>query len=75
MVVFADVGKFPDGGAGFAVPDKLGVLGRLTEVIVIPKPSVSKKVVYLVGDEVLQGVGHIGGVALAHVWRGSNRVN
>ena len=55
-VAFADVGKFPDGGAWFAAFDELGILGRLAEMFVIPKPSVSKKMVYLVGGEVLQRV-------------------
>ena len=73
-VAFGDIGKLPDGGAGFAAPDELGVLGRLTKLLVIPKPSVSKNVVFLVGGEVLQGFGRIGGVAWAHVRRWSGGV-
>ena len=55
-VALADIGEFPDGGARFAAPDELGVLGCLAEMFVIPKPSVSKKVVYLVGGKVLQRI-------------------
>ena len=62
-VALADVGKFRDGGARFASHDKLGVLGRLAKMFVTPKPSVPKKVVYLVGGEALQRVGRVGSVA------------
>ena len=55
-VAFADVGELPNGGTRFAAPDELSVFGSFTEVFVVPKSTVSKQVVNLVGGEVLQGV-------------------
>ena len=59
VITLAYIGKCSNGEAHFTVLVKPCVLGRLTEVLIVAEPVVSKEVVGFLRGEVLGKVQHI----------------
>ena len=68
-VPLAEVGKLAKRGAGFASLNKLGIFGGISKVFIVVEVMVTKQIVDLVKDEVLQRSGLVEGTTWAYIRR------